>query len=293
LFDPDSIPDRKEPLHALMCSPNHFKIVDVKNVHMEGNAGKVDPVIFKQQWKSIFDIYQQEANARNIAAITEIEGIKGCEDMVFCANQSFPWIDKKGKPMVIMSRMRYPSRQLEVPYFEMYYEHHGYAIIPPPGEGLLEGMGDLIPVPGKRIIFGGYGHRTDLSTLKSVSEILETEIIPLELINDAFYHLDTCFIPLDMQTALIAPEAFNQEGLKILKSFFSELIEIPYNESAKGFALNAHIVHGAKYKFAIIQKDNPFTQEVLEKKGFNVHEVDTSEFMKSGGSVFCMKMMHY
>src|SRR5687768_9891115 len=106
-----------------MCSPKHFKIVDVKNVHMQGNEGKVDPGVFHDQWKSIYEIYQQEANSKNIAGITEIEGAKGCEDMVFCANQSFPWIDKNGNRIVIMSRMRYPSRQDEVWHFEMYYEH--------------------------------------------------------------------------------------------------------------------------------------------------------------------------
>ena len=31
----------------------------------------------------------------------------------------------------------------------------------------------------------------------------------------------------------------------------------------------------------------------LRSAGFNVVEVDTSEFMKSGGSVFCLKMMVY
>jgi len=289
----NNIPDREEALHALMCTPKHFKIVDVKNVHMQGNEGKVSPAIFNAQWKAIFEIYQQEANKRNIAGVTQIEGAKGCEDMVFCANQSFPWVNKEGDYVVIMSRMKYPTRQNEVEYFEMYYDHLGYTIIEPPGKGLLEGMGDLIPVPGKKLIFGGYGHRTDLSTLQLVSDILQTQIIPLELINDAFYHLDTCFIPLNTETVLIAPEAFSTEGLETLNTYFAEVIHIPLHESSVGFALNAHIVHGQQYPFAIIQKNNPFTTEVLQQKGIKVYEVDTSEYMKSGGSVFCMKMMHY
>jgi N-dimethylarginine dimethylaminohydrolase len=276
-----------------MCTPDFFSIVDVKNVHMQGNAGKVDPGIFKQQWQSIFDIYQDEAAAGNLTGASKIEGKPACEDMVFCANQSFPWLDKKGEPFVILSRMRYPSRQEEVPFFKNYYQSLNYAILPPPGAGLLEGMGDLIPVPQKQLIFGGYGHRTDISTLRQLSEVLHCEIVPLELISETFYHLDTCFIPLDLHTALIAPEAFNEEGLNKLRSYFTELIEIPFNESSAGFALNAHVVHGRQYKFAIIQKGNPFTTGVLTKKGFKIYEVNTSEFMKSGGSVFCMKMMHY
>ncbi len=154
-------------------------------------------------------------------------------------------------------------------------------------------MGDLIPVPKKQLIFGGYGHRTDISTLRKLSDLLHCEIIPLQLVSNTFYHLDTCFIPLDMNTVLIAKEAFNKEGITTIKSWFKEVIEIPFQESSCGFSLNAHIVHGHQYPFAIIQKNNPVTTNALKEKGFKVYEVDTSEYIKSGGSVFCMKMMHY
>ena len=42
----------------------------------------------------------------------------------------------------------------------------------------------------------------------------------------------------------------------------------------------------------LIQKGNPVTKEGLETAGFRVLELDTSEFIKSGGSVFCMKLQH-
>lgn len=288
-----SLADRREPLVALMCTPDHFKIVDVKNVHMEGNEGKVDCSKCKEQWQSIYDIYFSEAQSGNIDGINKIMGVEGCEDMVFCANQSFPWIDARGNSIVILSRMRYPSRQNEVKYFEEYYNGLNYSIFPPPGVGLLEGMGDLIPLPKKQLIFGGYGHRTDVSTLNKLADVLHVKIIHLKLINDAFYHLDTCFIPLDTQTVLIAPQAFDADGLKSIHQCFKEVIEIPLEESSKGFALNAHLVHGHHYPFAIIQHGNPYTTKVLKDKGYKVYQVDTSEYMKSGGSVFCMKMMHY
>jgi len=31
--------------------------------------------------------------------------------------------------------------------------------------------------------------------------------------------------------------------------------------------------------------------EALKQCGYRIYETETSEFMKSGGSVFCMKMM--
>src|SRR6202008_1132293 len=119
---------------------------------------------------SIYNIYQMQSDLQ-MEGVYSIPGAPDCEDMVFCANQSFPWIDKNGNRIVVMSRMRYPSRQNEVPFFEEYYQRIGYQILQPPGDGLLEGMGDLIPLPGKRLIFGGYGHRTDLHTLELLSKI--------------------------------------------------------------------------------------------------------------------------
>ena len=84
-----------------------------------------------------------------------------------------------------------------------------------------------------------------------------------------------------------------ENGLKDIKTHFSIVSEIPLDESIGGFALNGHIVHGHQYPFAIIQKGNTKTIDILHQAGFKIYEVDTSEFMKSGGSVFCMKMMHY
>jgi len=293
LIDVNQVAARREPLNVIMCTPLHFKIVDEKNVHMKGNLGNTDPDLAQKQWKSLRDIYQQEADSGNIDSLTVMEGAKGCEDMVFCANQSFPWIDYEGENIVVMSRMKHESRQREVGDFETFYELKDYRIFNPPGEGCLEGMGDLIPMPGKRMIFGGYGHRTEFQTLVDIHETLDTDLITLHLVSDSFYHLDTCFIPLDQHTVMIVPLAFDEEGLQKIHSYFKEVIEIPYHEAAVGFALNAHVVNGHKHKFAIIQKNNPITTNILKSKGYKVYEVDTSEFMKSGGSVFCMKMMYY
>jgi N-dimethylarginine dimethylaminohydrolase len=40
----------------------------------------------------------------------------------------------------------------------------------------------------------------------------------------------------------------------------------------------------------VIQKGSNKLTQRLRQSGFTLHEVETSEFMKAGGSVFCMKM---
>lgn len=292
-FSWDKILTRNEPLKVLLSSPEYFQVIDIKNPYMAENNGKTNKHKAYEQWNALLQHYFNLKAKGIIEDVKIIPGVEGCEDMVFAANQSFPWINQEGEKMVIMSRMKHPSRQKEIPAFEKFYLEQGYKILPPPGNHLLEGMGDLIPVPGKRLIMAGYGHRTEKEALKELAEILMTPIIGLELISDKFYHLDTCFIPIDHDTILYCADAFNSSGLQILNKLFKNHIRIPKEEAMNYFSLNAHYIASGLRKVAIIEKGSVFTYTAFRNLGIEIIETDTSEFMNSGGSVFCMKMMYY
>jgi N-dimethylarginine dimethylaminohydrolase len=55
---------------------------------------------------------------------------------------------------------------------------------------------------------------------------------------------------------------------------------------AELFACNAAAFFGDT---VVIQRGAARTTAELAQRGFDVREVETGEFMKSGGSVFCMK----
>jgi N-dimethylarginine dimethylaminohydrolase len=77
----------------------------------------------------------------------------------------------------------------------------------------------------------------------------------------------------------------------LLKSIFNNLIEVPLEEAdSPGFACNAHC---PDQKHVIIQTGCQKTLQLLKDYDFVPLEVDTSEFIKSGGSVFCMKLMFF
>lgn len=291
-FTLDQISLRVEPRKILMASPEYFDVIDVKNPYMEGHAGKINKKRAKDQWNELKAIYQKLIKEGRLDEVMVINGVEGCEDMVFAANQSFPWVLPSGEKVVIMSKMRHASREKEVPYFEKFYAKEGYRTIHLKKTSFFEGMGDTIPHPGRNLIYGGYGHRSDKQAYEELSELLNVPVVVLELINENFYHLDTCFVPLDEKTVMLYPGAFTKEGLTMIKALFQKVIQIPMNEAVANFALNAHVVPG-RYKEVILQKGSEITTEALLKEGFNVFETDTSEFMKSGGSVFCMKMMYY
>jgi N-dimethylarginine dimethylaminohydrolase len=294
-LDITEISDRKEPGKVLMCTPDYFDIIDVKNPHMEGNAGSVDKTLARKQWDFLKESYKKLVGTRTLEKFLELPGAKGSEDMVFAANQSFPWITEAGEKVVIMSKMRHPSRQKEVSWFEKLYAELGYRIIHLKNTKLFEGMGDAIPHPGKNLIYGGYGHRSDEDAYREISEILDVPIVTIQLTDSRFYHLDTCFLPLDKDTVMLFPGAFTDADLKGIKKLFKNCIEVSEDEAANDFALNAHVISGraGSKKVALIEKGSKKTIAQLKENGFEVIEADTSEYMKSGGSVFCMKMMIY
>src|SRR5262249_6840096 len=68
------------PTTMLMCPPEHFDVVDVKNPHMEGNIGNIDKNRARLQWQSVRDAFLASG-----ADVELIEPVTDCEDMVFCA----------------------------------------------------------------------------------------------------------------------------------------------------------------------------------------------------------------
>jgi len=285
-LDLAKLPDRSEPRRVLMCTPEYFEVVDVKNPFMEGNVGRVDKQCALAEWEALRRTYEAIGHE-----VLTIPGAEGLEDMVFAANQVLPGLRADGRPFVLLSRMRYPSRRREVPIYRAWFEHRGYDILELSEEaGYFEGQGDAIWHPGKQMLWGGYGWRTSLRAYAEISDILCVPAITLALVHPSFYHLDTCFCVLSSEAALYFPGAFDAEGRALLTRMFPRLIEVSEGEATQSLACNAHALDG---NTVILQRGAVETVARLRAEGFRAVEVETDEFLKSGGSVFCMKAMIY
>ena len=72
------------------------------------------------------------------------------------------------------------------------------------------------------------------------------------------------------------------------KKQFSTLVPVPVDEALHYLACNGHC---PDKKHFIMQRGAAKTKALAQSLGLTVVEVDTSEFLKSGGSVYCMKLM--
>ena len=287
----NELKDRKEPKRIILVKPDFYDVIDVKNPYMKGDI--VDKQLAQQQWQNLVDIYTSYIEKGIIDEVVTLDGGEGLEDMVYCANQSLPFKDLNGDNHVLLSNMKHASRMQEVPYFEAFYKSRNYTIHKINHDVLLEGMGDCIFHPFKQLVWMGYGFRTDEKTATLVASHLKMPVIPLRLVSPYFYHLDTCFLPLNKDVVMLCAEAFDDDSLEKIKLVFKEVVEVSREEATSTFALNTHCIYNENQSVAIIPKGSVSVIEKLKSIGYITHEVDTSEFIKGGGSVFCMKMMFH
>ena len=269
-----------------MCKPEYFDVNYTGNEFMKDNIGKTDKLKAMEEWESLKKIYE-ELGFQTVL----IEPGKDLVDMVFTANQSLPFIDKSGKKSVILSKMKNDQRKKEVKYFKDFYQNIGYEIIELPDEiRYFESMGDCVIDFDRNILFGGYGFRTEEKTYDIIAKYTNFKIVKLKLKNPVLYHLDTCLSVLNSNTAVIQESAFDEDGMNQLKEHFSKLILTEEKENLNYFVCNCHCPDGEN---VIVQKGSVNFKEDIKKTGLNLIEVETGEFMRSGGSVFCMKLMIY
>jgi N-dimethylarginine dimethylaminohydrolase len=152
-------------------------------------------------------------------------------------------------------------------------------------------MGDALWLPSHRVLLGGYGHRTTKEIYAEVARQTDATVITFELVNPRFYHLDTCLSILNSTTALACKDAFTADGWTLVQKIFPNVIEVSLDEAdSPVFACNAHCPDG---KHVILQSGAGKTVSALKSAGFVPVELSTEEFIKSGGSVFCMKLQFF
>jgi N-dimethylarginine dimethylaminohydrolase len=280
------LPVLPPPNRVVLTTPTHFDVEYVINPHMSENVGAVRKEVAWQQWKAVRAAY----TALDRKPVV-VNGQPGLPDMVFCANQTLPFYnpgaDTEG---VVLSRMHSEHREGEVTYYDRFFDDRGYDVksLPDDLDADFEGMGDALWHPTRRLLWGGYGYRTSPEAYEALSDLLDVPVVLLRLTDPDYYHLDTCLCPLDAEHALVAPDAFDDTGRALIESFFDTLIEVPDHEARHQLACNGHCPDG---KHVLIQEGCELTNDRLREHNFVPVELDTSEFLKAGGSVFCMKQM--
>jgi len=259
----------------LVCPPDYFGIEYEINPWMRLN-NRVDHTRAVAQWHELMRVFEQDVNV----VLERMTAVPGLPDLVFTANAGVV----VGRTAVV-SRFRYAERQQEEAHFEQWFRAHGYEVMSLDKGLCFEGAGDLLGFP--ECWFGGYRQRSDIRAFPLLSERFHREIIPLELIDSRFYHLDTCFCPLSGGELLYFAAAFDPYGqIAIAERVTDERrFSVPEPEALR-FACNAVCVG----KHVVLPSECPATEQFLQERGYRTHPVPLDEFMKSGGSAKCLTL---
>lgn len=258
--------------HILMCPPDYYGIEYEINPWMD-RMRQCDRDLAMRQWQTLRQLLEECG-----AKVSCLEPVKGLPDLVFTANAA---LVHDGS--AVLSRFRHPQRQGEEPYNEAWFSAHGFQVLHLPSGMFLEGAGDALFCGDT--LFAGYRIRSDARAHRYVAHLLGCRVIPLELVNGHYYHLDTCFCPLAPGVAMYYPPAFDEYGRRVLEELIPRRIEVSEAES-RHFACNAVVVGDT----VITNVGCPELHRHLRAAGFRPRETPLDEFVKAGGSAKCLTL---
>jgi len=265
----------------LMCPPEYFEVAYVINPWMTDNVRKIDRLLAQRQWRTLYDIVSR------LAQVRLVQPQPSSPDMVFTANAGLV-----RDRTVILSRFRHEERQSEEPYFAEWFVEHGYQLHRCPPQLFFEGAGDALFDKGQPLLWMGYGHRSVAGAQAYADAVLRNaghalEVLTLELIDARYYHLDTCFCPLEDGYLLYYPAAFSAASLLAIEARVAANRRIACNAAdAAAFACNAVNIG----RTLVMNHASPELIGALGRCGFDVVQTELSEFMKAGGAAKCLTL---
>jgi lysine-ketoglutarate reductase/saccharopine dehydrogenase-like protein (TIGR00300 family) len=260
----------------LMCPPEFYQVDYVINPWMEGNVDRARVNLAAEQWRALREILAREA------AVELVTPQPGLPDMVFTANAGLIL----GQD-VILSRFLHRERQGEEPHFRGWFQQHGFRVHELPKDLPFEGAGDALFDRARPLLWAAYGFRTELEAHSILAASLGVEVASLRLIDKRFYHLDTCFCPLEGGYILYYPPAFDaRSNNQIERRIPSDKRIVLEEGDAIHFAANGVNVGNV----LVLHHAGEALKTRLAAAGFRVFESALTEFLKAGGAAKCLTL---
>ena len=288
---------------VLMGDPSHFSVVGGANPHTRDRYGRrksVDRGLAIAQWGRMRALLLDLG--LHVAVLPPHEAHPG---LVYPANAGFRHGD-----VLVLSNLT-PTRAGEQPIYRKVIESLGLrcATI----RARFEGEADLFPAGGAWLFTHGrirrqrfvprlgwppwkriYGFRSDPRALAEIEAIapLGKEIVRVELVDERYYHGDTCLCSFGTDRAFLLAYTsvlHAASAARLRERFRDRLIEIGEADAAiyaaNSFALKA----GGQSLLVLPEGVSARLADEVRARGTRVVTADVSEFhKKGGGSVKCM-----
>lgn len=260
----------------LMCPPDYFSVEYVINPWMAGHESSLDIKLATKQWCELRDALAEHAE------IVQIDPQPDLPDMVFTANAGVVYGNK-----AIASHFMPQERRAEEPHFKKWFRENGFELLDLDEKIGFEGAGDCLLDRGGPWLWTGYGFRTEIEAHAEIQAFFDIDLVSIRLTDSRFYHIDTCFCPLQGGFLMYHPPAFDFDSRIAIESRIPSHKRIVVDTADAGnFACNAVNVGDRVF----LNKASEPLKARLMLAGFEVHEVNLSEFLKAGGSAKCLTL---
>lgn len=262
----------------LMCPPFYYGVSYKINPWMDPEAWSHDTEKHRRkaadQWEALFrKIHETGAEIKLMTPHAHVP------DLVFTANAATV-IDG----IAVIAKFKHAERQPEEPIFEAYFQERGFKVVTL--ENFQEGAGDALYDRAGGTIYMGYNQRSSEAAANELTKALGIQVVPLELVSDRWYHLDTCFCPLTGGQVMYCPDAFSQASQQILQDNIGDRLIPVSREDGLKFACNA--VNVDDHIIMPLSSDELKTR--LSNFGYTVHQLNMSEFLLAGGACKCLTL---
>ena len=296
---------------VLMGDPTYFSIRAGANPHTRtawGRRKSVDRNKAIAQWHAFAHLLGGfDVRVLVVPADPRLTGL------VYPANAGFLFpldatLPVTDKPFYLANLL--PARAGEQPVYERFLIQCGFRTAHL--QARFEGEADFFPV-GKHYVFTYgrveaqrfrfrfgvppyervYGFRSEIGALSALQQIVgDTEVIPLELCNEAYYHGDTvlCAFGPERRFLLAYLDALLPAAALRLQSFFKDdLIPLSAADAALYAANSFMLSRGGKQYLFMPAGVSETLQRQVSERGVEPVVIDVSEFLrKGGGAVKCM-----
>jgi N-dimethylarginine dimethylaminohydrolase len=260
----------------LVCPPTYYAVNYEINPWMTRNVGYQAPDA-KRQWDRFIEILRCAGDVQ----LETIEPRPNVPDLVFTANAALI----SGK-LAIVSSFRYPQRRVEQGAYRAWLARNGFATTFLQ-QTFFEGAGDALFDRRRPMLYVGYGWRTERSASIQLSETLNVRTLSLLLVDERFYHLETCLCPLASGHVMAFMDAFSPHAQQLLRRTIEPEYLIPVGlDDALALACNAVEVDDA----IVLHSASPALRDRLNAAGYRVFSTDLSEFHRAGGSAKCLTL---
>jgi ornithine--oxo-acid transaminase len=256
----------------LMCPPTYFDVSYTINPWMDV-AVQVDRVRAQRQWDTLVATLREAG-----AQVEPLEPHPSLPDLVFTANLGI--VDDR---TFIPARMRHPERQAEPRHAEAWFRDHGYGVRHLSEDVVQEGAGDALPF--QDTLVAGYRTRSSASSYIDIARLTDARILPVELVDERFYHVDIVFCPLDARSALFAPTKVDADSARLIERLVPDPIALNDAE-AEAFSANTVVIG----RTLVMPACPPRLEAELRARDFDLVVVDVSEFLKAGGGPRCLTL---